>query len=335
MISLQARLTYKKGPDKIISMPRSKEEIRKYYSESPWDGFLGKIKDLFLHPGKFFESVKGEGLKPAFVMFIVFFLISNVVSTALQPPSLLNPLASLISILIVFALNFFFFALMHIFVMLLGGKKGIKQTFKALMYASVPITIVSTILGSAAFGFVGAAFNVANLVSLLNPAAILAIGILILLSVVIFVWSIYLQGLGLGKLHGISTARGIVAAIIAPVILIVITAVLAGITVLWGSSLTTSATSAVEKQIEEQLTETGKMIRIDSLAGTTLNLRNVGTQTVQPSELGFFINGVATTCSGLPAIAPDAVGTCTLSASCAAGDRLRITAPARPDEVAC
>ena len=67
-------------------MALSKTDIKKVYDEPDQKemGFLNKIKMLFLHPARFFESVKDENLKPAFMVFLVFFLISAGIRLVLQ-----------------------------------------------------------------------------------------------------------------------------------------------------------------------------------------------------------------------------------------------------------
>ncbi len=210
-------------------MALTKDQIKKIYGESDPKkmSFFNRIKMLFLHPAHFFEGVKSENLKPAFIMFLAFFLVSNIMSAVLRPASLSSPSMSLVGILIGFVITLFFFAWTHIFARLLGGKKGIKQTFKALMYASVPITIVSAIVSSAAFILVGAAINIASPASLLNPATLFTLGIFLIIVLVLVIWAIYLEGLGLGKLHEISTGRGIGAVILLWAVLFVIFLLLA------------------------------------------------------------------------------------------------------------
>src|SRR3972149_8278395 len=108
--------------------------------------FFSKLKILFLHPSTFFENVKNENLMPAFIMFSAFSIIN-----AFANPSLLSSLfIPTIFLASVFPGPYLFtillFLWIHLFVKVFGGKRGLKQTLKGLMYASVPITIVGTIL---------------------------------------------------------------------------------------------------------------------------------------------------------------------------------------------
>ncbi len=123
--------------------------------------------------------------------------------------------------------------------------------------------------------------------------------------------------------------------VIAVILLLLITISMIGFAFVWFTRLAQTAQESISGELNATTGAIAKKIRIDNVAGTSLALRNTGTQTIQPSEVGFFINGVAVTCSGLGAIPPSNVGACVLSSACAVGSRMRVTAPAGPDEVTC
>ena len=126
--------------------------------------------------------------------------------------------------------------------------------------------------------------------------------------------------------------------VIAVILLLLITISMVGFAFVWFTRLTQTATESISGQQEQLTDELAKHVRIDNVAGTALALRSTGTKTVQTSELGFFIDGVAKTCTfsaGVTSIAPSTVASCTLATACGAGSRMRVTAPARPDETIC
>ncbi len=128
--------------------------------------------------------------------------------------------------------------------------------------------------------------------------------------------------------------RGITP-VIAVILLMLITISMVGFAFVWFTRLAESATSTVGNETESLAQNLAKKISIDNVEGTSLALRNRGTATVQPEEIGFFIDGASVTCAGLSAISPGAIGTCTLSSACNAGSTMRITTPAGADEVRC
>ena len=209
-------------------MALTKEEIRKLYGKSDPKkmSFFNKIKMLFLHPAHFFEGVKSENLKPAIVMFLAILILTQVIGAIglvlVSPLALISIILLPINIGVGLILMIIIFLWVHLFVRLLGGKKGLNQTLKALMYASVPPTIVSTILGLITSLILGFSSFLRPEEILLNPSTILSLGILVMSIFIISIWQLYLSGLGVGKLHSISTGRGIMAIIIAVLIPLII-----------------------------------------------------------------------------------------------------------------
>jgi flagellin-like protein len=123
--------------------------------------------------------------------------------------------------------------------------------------------------------------------------------------------------------------------VIAVILLLLITISMVGFAFVWFTRLAQTAQEAVSGQQNATIDPLSKRVTIDNVGGASLTLRNRGTRTVEASELGFYINNSAVTCTGLSPIQPNAIGTCTLSVVCGTGARMRITAPAGPDEVTC
>jgi flagellin-like protein len=126
--------------------------------------------------------------------------------------------------------------------------------------------------------------------------------------------------------------------VIAVILLLLITISMVGFAFVWFTRLSQTAQEGVSGELNQTTGQLAKRIRIDNAAGTSLSLRNIGTQAVQASEIGYFINGAAATCApvgGWTSINVNSVASCTLSAPCNAPSRLRVTAPAGPDEATC
>jgi len=175
-----------------------------------------KMKGFLLEPSKTFDGVKKESLGEAFKYFLVPLVIGSLLSaivvgvvTGMIAGLLgslwfggLGPLAGLagggvgaivyfIYMIIVGIVAIFVGGLwMHIWVYLLGGRKGLSQTIKALMYGATPSLLLSWI---PIINFIGV------------------------------IWSIVLDILGIKKLQEMTTGRAIVAflvAIIVPAIIV-------------------------------------------------------------------------------------------------------------------
>ena len=230
-------------------MVLTKKQIKQYYEEANTGmGFFTKLKMLFLHPGKFFESVKKERLMTAFILFLAFFLLSNVTTTLVSVASLRSASGDLpaeaqerlsielssqiqnlsTSIIYGFIISLVLFSWFHIFVRIFGGKAGIKQTLKAFMYTSIPISIVSIVLNVvSSFVFAGIYVNIfSNPQVLFDPQSLIAIGIGLVTALIILVWSVALYCIGIGKLHGISAWRGFFALLVGFAVLVIILFVL-------------------------------------------------------------------------------------------------------------
>lgn len=204
-------------------MAMTKEEIRRIYGESDPKkmGFFTKIKMLFLHPKQFFEGVKGEKLGPAFVMFLVFFLINIGVQSFVSPSTTFVAVLLLTAVVGVLVLLAFYFWI-HMIVKLFGGKASFKQTLKALFYAGIPPAVVQLILGLIIVAISGtltgfrnlAFFSPLSLFSLVS-FSLVSFSIFVLIGIASFIWELYLAGLGVSRMHGISTLRGVLAYLVA------------------------------------------------------------------------------------------------------------------------
>ncbi len=207
-------------------MTLTKEEIRKLYGESSpvKMSFLNKIKMLFLHPAHFFEGVKNEKLMPSFTMFIVFFLIGQIVSLVTQivaSPNEISLFALSLNIIIGLLTTFIVFLWVHFFVWLFKGREGLQQTLKAFMYASVPVSIVTSIVTIVITVFVpGSVSN--DPLMLLNPSGLLTLGIVAIVYAIIQFWGLYLDAVGIGKLQNMGSLRALGVILLSGLIIFVL-----------------------------------------------------------------------------------------------------------------
>lgn len=186
-------------------------------------GFVEKVKGFMFNPTETFRKVKeeslGEGLK-YFLILAVFFSVINAIVLTIMLDSLWGRLmSSTYKILPVFgtifdsgseiniAIVLFIFllvngiigifigaAIIHIGVLLFGGKKGYKQTVKALIYGGTP----SYLLGWLPVGGVFSG-----------------------------IWAFILEILGIRELQEFSTGRAIAAVLVPAIIIGVIVAIIA------------------------------------------------------------------------------------------------------------
>lgn len=119
---------------------------------------LGRIWNMLIHPRKTCEAVRKERFEETLKYFLILLLIPALillVGGAAVYSWLLASFAREYQFLgwtgVVLVLPFFlataFFALLlsglilHLFVLLLGGKQGLSQTYKALAYGSTPLIL--------------------------------------------------------------------------------------------------------------------------------------------------------------------------------------------------
>jgi hypothetical protein len=152
------------------------------------------IKDVIKTPSKFYKSVKNEkGYKKPFAYYAVLSVLYGIFSALLFVLIGTEILATLGISLFQFITGlvgiFIGAALSHIFVYILGGRKGYLQTFKAVVYSSTP---------SLLFGWI----PLAGLLAILYDG-------------------FYLYPKGLSMLHEISFLRALTAVLL-PVALIIL-----------------------------------------------------------------------------------------------------------------
>lgn len=153
--------------------------------------FIGKAKGFLIEPSKTYDDSKEDTLGDAtkyFVILIMIFAILNVISShgffsfGIRTSLFLLVLSPIIRVMSVFICG----AILHISIYIVGGRNGISQTIKALMYAYTPALLFSVI------------------VFLIN-------GILVW---VLWLWALVLLILGIRQLQEITTNRALIAVLV-------------------------------------------------------------------------------------------------------------------------
>ena len=159
-----------------------------------------KVKGFLFNPTDTFNAVKAENLGEAFKYFLIlllifsilFSLIIGIIGTTMiffQTTMLFPPPAMMGGGLL--AVSFFISSFvggliavivgslwLHIWVYLVGGRKGLTQTMKAVMYSCTPTFIV---------------------------------GWIPFINIIAMIWAIIVEIIGIRQLHEISTGRAILA----------------------------------------------------------------------------------------------------------------------------
>jgi hypothetical protein len=177
--------------------------------------FLEKVKGLLLEPSKTFDSLKDETLGEAIKYYAIiaavysalFALIFAFAGSLFGSMMGYRNLGTMMGAGVGIGAAVFFFvmfmilaiagafiggAILHIFVYIVGGRKGIVQTIKAGMYGSTP----SLLLGWIPF-----------------------------VSIIVAIWSLVVEIIGVRQLHELTTGRAILAVLI-PIILVIILVVI-------------------------------------------------------------------------------------------------------------
>jgi hypothetical protein len=197
-------------------------------------GFIDRTKRILSQPEKFFSSVaKDRGYASPWTHYIivvtiymgVYFLTAIPGSVAeLQAEAEVGATLSAIILLVIFAVMLVFilalFALtvfisagvLHLFLMVVGARKGYIQTFKVVCYASTPMMLLGP------FG-------------LFDSVPIVGRLVITLVGLVLGIYVLVIEVVGVRVLHKISTGRAILGTVILPILLGIIFIVLLALVV--------------------------------------------------------------------------------------------------------
>ncbi len=188
--------------------------------------FLEKVKGLLLDPSKTFDSLKDEPLEEAIkyyaiiaaiysALFALMFAFAGSLFGSMMGFRNLGTMMGAgagIGAAVIFFVMFMIFliasafiggAILHIFVYIAGGRKGIVQTIKAGMYGSTPS---------------------------------LLLGWIPLVSIIAAIWSLIVEIIGIRQLHELTTGRAILAILIPIILAIILAMVLAALLVAYMTS---------------------------------------------------------------------------------------------------
>ena len=171
------------------------------------DSFVEKVKGFILNPGETFQKSKADDLETVLPYFAIIVLINAILSAIVSLFWEANPmyksmmggvavpiLVFFIVLVAEFVFTLIFAAWLHLWVYIVGGRKGIGETMKAVIYGSTPSMLL---------------------------------GWIPILGIIFALWSIVLWVLGVRDLHEISTGKAIAAVVIAILIPLVIILLLA------------------------------------------------------------------------------------------------------------
>ena len=176
--------------------------------------FVEKVKGILTEPSKTFDALKGETLGESIKFYSVIAAISAALNTLLfalafgtmlgQLGTMMGASAGVAGAIVFFVILFIFGiigafisgAIFHIFVYLAGGRKGLTQTIKAVIYGSTPGLLIGWI---PFIGMIGG------------------------------LWSLVLEVLGIRQLHEMTTGRAVLAVVIMLVVLVGMTVLLAAV----------------------------------------------------------------------------------------------------------
>jgi len=173
--------------------------------------FLEKVQGFLTEPSKAFDVAKGENLNETIKYYVIIAAVYSVLLTVSWAfmgsligsmmgtygrmlmgggAGLVGAISTFVSLIIG---AFIGGAILHIFVYIVGGRKGIERTIKAVMYASTP----GLLLGWIPFiGFFA------------------------------WIWSLIVEILGIRQLHELTTGRAVLAVLI-PIIIGVVLIIIA------------------------------------------------------------------------------------------------------------
>jgi len=113
--------------------------------------FIEKVKGFLIEPSKTYDASKEDTLVDAtkyFIILMMIFTILNVISShvfvsfGIKTSLFLLVLSPIIRVVSIFIYG----AILHIGIYIVGGRNGISQTIKALMYAYTPALLFSVIV---------------------------------------------------------------------------------------------------------------------------------------------------------------------------------------------
>ena len=126
--------------------------------------------------------------------------------------------------------------------------------------------------------------------------------------------------------------------VIAIILLLLITISMVGFAFVWFQRVASTATAATDTQLQSQLNQQAQTIRIESVNGVTIALRNIGTQAITDNSISIFVNGTSTKSGSCPngAASTGATFSCTSTVNvCSGSSIVKATSLGNTDQVTC
>ena len=196
--------------------------------------YFSQLSNLFLHTGNFFNKVEKEkGYKKILFFYIIIasiviavnFIFSVIIALANSNSHLIidSFISAVFGVGAAFAFPFIGSAIVHVGVLVFGGKKGYFNTFKPITYASALGQIYNLIVIFISFLFFVSGFNFTN-PALTSSSKLIFFALLILIIYLAWlVHVIYAQIIGIAKFQKITKLRAFLSIIFIPLIIIIIT----------------------------------------------------------------------------------------------------------------
>jgi hypothetical protein len=185
--------------------------------------FIDKIKEVSLRPSQFFEAVRHEAdVMPAFRytgLFILIMLIPGIILAMYTSPTSLLGALNIFTILLIAAVVLLYYiiymlatfagaGLLHVTTKVLKGTGNYIATYKAMAYGMTPYFLFGWIINA--------------IVILFSPGWLIQIG----MGLAVTVYIIYLQMVGLSKLHDISKLRAFFIIMLPLIVAVVIVGII-------------------------------------------------------------------------------------------------------------
>ena len=187
-----------------------------------------KLKKLFIDPVKFFKDVsKEKDYWTVLKFFVVTYLAATLIQVLVSIPIYYGaPEFNLLEFILrtlLFSVGYAFLgpfivgAVAHLGILILGGKKGFFNTFKALTYGT--LVVVS-------YGMVSLIISGIIVVSGIGVSMALANSIILIILLTGSVHMLITQSIGVSTYHSISRIKAFLGIIFIPIILFIILIVL-------------------------------------------------------------------------------------------------------------
>jgi len=202
------------------------------------EGYFSRLGHLFSHPKKFLDSAAGEKKYSKILFFYVFIAVIAIVFDAVLAfiRAYYNPgdmtlaanlgfiaLSVLFSIGLAFVSPFVISFIIHLGVLVFGGKKGYFNTFKPITYSAAISEIYQVflvILGVIAFFTVGDL--VFNGITAVSPGLLAVTVLYFLVLVISLIHVLYAEIIGISKFQAMPKGKAFLSIVFVPVIILVL-----------------------------------------------------------------------------------------------------------------